>query len=81
VLTDEDIARCAKAMIRQYGADAAPRAHRHAEASRHNGNYEVHAIWTEVAAVVERLQAEGWRAEEAAGDDPVHLRSWRRRRF
>jgi len=81
MLTDDDIARCAKAMIRQYGAEAAARAQRHAEASRQSGGYGIHAIWTEVAAVAQRLQAEGWRLEEAAGEDPVHLKSWRRRRF
>jgi len=75
MLTDKDIARCARAMIRQYGIAAAGRARRHAEASREQGRYGVHAIWVEVAAVAERLQAQGCRAEEGAVRDPVRLKS------
>jgi hypothetical protein len=81
MLTSGDIERCARTMIRQYGADAAGRARRHAEASRQKGAYGVHAIWVDVAAVVERLLAQMPIAGEPAAGQRYQLSSWRRRRF
>jgi hypothetical protein len=71
MLTHDDIARCARAMIRQYGTAAAARAQRHAEASRDKGWHGVHAIWIEVGAVAQRLQTNGQVVEET----PPQIRS------
>jgi len=57
MLTDEDIERCAKSMLAQYGATAAHRAQRRAEEAVLRGASMTASIWSDVAAKIEQLQA------------------------
>jgi len=57
MLTDDDIERCARSMIREYGLNAAARARsRGAEALLRDAP-AIGSIWADVAAKIERLQA------------------------
>jgi hypothetical protein len=54
--TDEDIERCARSMIRQYGADAAARARRQANEALLRGAPTTGSMWADVAAKIECMQ-------------------------